>query len=1032
MTKKIEIIAEIANSHQGNVATAYEIAKIFSESSADAIKFQIYSAEELLTKKHPRFKHFKSQSFTNRQWNSLLTKSKKLNCKIYADVFGLNSYKIAKRNNIDGYKVHSSDLNNDQLLKLLANENKVVFLSVGGSHIEEIYNAIKIFDEANNKNNLVLLYGFQAYPTRLKDTSLDRLRKIKEIFGKEIKTGYSDHISGDDEFSTILPIMSLGYEINYIEKHVNMDRSLKNVDYYSSLNPNEFKTFVKKFRSAEKALGSKVSFSEKKYREQVKKNWVSKTHIKKNSIIKSSDLIMKRTTDKIYPIQLNEIVGKKLKKDINPEEAITRDLFVNKKLAIIVARSNSDRLPCKALLPINGTPMIQHLFERISIAKKKGFIDTVAFCTTYLEEDNKLCDIAKKYDFKIYRGHVENVLSRMMLAINDNLDHSTVIRITGDDIMIDPIYLNKTIKQHLSLNSDYTDAKKLPSGMEAEIFQQKLLQNINYLAKNKDQSEYLTFYINQNEDQINVSSLEINNTNENIRLTIDTNQDYKLVKSLLSYFKAKKKEFDYTLNDVYDYYTKNKKFFKNNFLNKSKKKPKIFSGKLDWSELTTKPLVTIYITNFNYAKYIENAIQSVLNQTFQNFELFIIDDGSTDNSKKIIENFRSHPKISIVYQKNKGLNSSNNVAIKLSRTNFLIRLDADDFLNENAISIMYQKLSSDKELGLVFPDYYVIDEKGSIIHEKKRHDFKKVTLFDQPAHGACTMIRKNFLKKLGGYSKNFDRQDGYELWLKMMKHKVYSINLPLFYYRQHGNNLTKDKNQLYKTRHKIIKKHINKLSIRKKKHLAIVPVRLMEEDSFLLKSILNSSLIELTINKIKKNNFFEDIVITSPNSQLLKDTKKRYINSVKFYQRPQNLAEYNVPIDKTVDFVLKKLKPKKYDTISIINCEYPTRESFYFENAVNTLYLHNADSAISVTEENSNFYLHLGDGLVPMQTNRNLRQEREYIYREIGGIHVVKGSYFYKYKKILGQKNTHIVIDNESATKINDDKDLENFKKLRI
>ena len=361
-----------------------------------------------------------------------------------------------------------------------------------------------------------------------------------------------------------------------------------------------------------------------------------------------------------------------------------------------------------------------------------------------------------------------------------------------------------------------------------------------------------------------------------------------------------------------------------------------------------------------------------------------------------------------------------------------MRLDADDFLNENAISIMYQKLSSDQELGLVFPDYYVVDEKGSIIHEEKRHNFKKVTLFDQPAHGACTMIRKNFLKKLGGYSKNFDRQDGYELWLKMMKHKVENINLPLFYYRKHGNNLTKDKNQLYKTRHKIIKKHINKLSIRKKKHLAIVPIRLMEDDSFLLKSILNSTLIELTIKEIKKNNFFEDIVITSPNSQLLKHIKKKYNNSVKFYERPHNLAEYNVPIDKTVDFVLKKLKPKKYDTISIINCEYPLRESFYFENAINMLYLHNADSAISVTEENSNFYLHLGEGLVPMQTNRNLRREREYIYREIGGIHVVMGSYFYKYKKILGQKNTHVVVDNESATKINDNKDFENFRKLKI
>ncbi len=1032
LKKKIEIIAEIANSHQGDIETAYKIAKTFAGSYADAVKFQIYSAEELLVKKHPRFKHFKSQSFTNFQWDSLLKKSKRLKCKIYADVFGINSFKIAKKNNIDGYKVHSSDLNNDHLLKLLANENKVVFLSVGGSHIEEINNAINIFDEANNRNNLVILYGFQAYPTRLADTSLDRLKKIKEIFGKEIKIGYSDHISGDDQFSTILPIMSLGYEVDYIEKHVNLDRSLKGVDYYSSLNPDEFKKFVNTFRNAEKALGSKVSFSEKKYREQVKKNWVSKTRIKKNNTIQSKDLIMKRVTDKIYPIQLSEIIGKKLKKNIHSEEIITRDLFQNKKLAIIVARSNSNRLPGKALLPINGIPMIQHLFERISIAKKKGFIDTVAFCTTHLEADDKLCEIANKYKFKIYRGHVENVLSRMMLAINDNLDHETVIRITGDDILIDPIYLNKTINQHLRFNADYTDAKRLPTGMEAEIFHQKLLQKIDYLAKNKNQSEYLTFYINKNEDQINTSSLKIKQITENIRLTIDTNEDYKLVKNLLTYFKNKKKEFNYTLNDVCEYFKKNNNLLKNNSLSKIKKKPKTFYGELDWSKLTKKPLVTVYITNFNYAKYIENAINSVLNQTFQNFELIIIDDGSTDNSKKIIENFRGHPKISIVYQKNKGLNSSNNVAIKLSRANYIMRLDADDFLNENAISIMYQKLSSDDELGLVFPDYYLVDEKGSIIHEEKRHDFKKVTLFDQPAHGACTMIRKSYLKKLGGYSKNFDRQDGYELWLKMIKHKVYSINLPLFYYRRHGNNLTNNKNKLFKTRHKIIKKHINKLNIRKKKHLAILPIRLMGDDTYLLKPILNSTLVELTIKEMKKNKLFEDIVVTTPNSQLLKHIKKKYVNSVKFYQRPYNLAEPNVQIDKTVEFILKKEKSKRYDTISIINCEYPLRKNFYFENAINMLYLHNADSAISVTEENSNFYLHLGGGLVPMQTNRNLRLERESIYREIGGIHVVMGNYFYKYNKILGQKNTHIIIDNESATKINNDKDFENFKKLKI
>ena len=76
-----------------------------------------------------------------------------------------------------------------------------------------------------------------------------------------------------------------------------------------------------------------------------------------------------------------------------------------------------------------------------------------------------------------------------------------------------------------------------------------------------------------------------------------------------------------------------------------------------------KPLVTVYITNHNYGIYINKAIKSVLNQSFKNFELIIIDDGSIDNSKEIIEKYKNHKKIKIIYQKNKGLTVSNNLVI---------------------------------------------------------------------------------------------------------------------------------------------------------------------------------------------------------------------------------------------------------------------------------------------------------------------------------------------------------------------------------
>jgi glycosyltransferase involved in cell wall biosynthesis len=75
--------------------------------------------------------------------------------------------------------------------------------------------------------------------------------------------------------------------------------------------------------------------------------------------------------------------------------------------------------------------------------------------------------------------------------------------------------------------------------------------------------------------------------------------------------------------------------------------------------------ITVYITNYNYGKYIDQAIKSVLSQTFKDFELIIIDDGSKDNSKKIIDKYKTNKKIRIIYQKNRGLNISNNIALKL-------------------------------------------------------------------------------------------------------------------------------------------------------------------------------------------------------------------------------------------------------------------------------------------------------------------------------------------------------------------------------
>ncbi len=964
-----------------------------------------------------------------------MSKAKNLGVEVYADIFGTQAYKIAKKYNLDGYKIHSSDLNNIPLLELLAKDDKKIFLATGGSTITEIDIALKLLNKISNKKKIILMHGFQSYPTATEDSNLNRLKTLKDLFNEKIEIGYSDHVSGDDQFSTILPLLALPYDVSYIEKHVTFDRHKKGVDYYSSHEPAQFKKFIIDLRRAEKSLGDKLfSFSEdeKKYRQTVKKSWTTTKHLKKGKIISPKDIIMKRTSNFVHPLFYEDIVGKKLKKSILPEQTITRDKFENKVMAIIVARMESSRLPKKAVKLINKKPAIEHLFERLSIAKKKKIIDTVAFCTTALSADDELIKIAKKYDMKIYRGDVKNVLSRMMLAINDNKDHDIIIRITGDDILIDPDYLDKTIKFHNLKNAQYTDAKKIPSGTDTEVFQRKLLKTIFKLSNDSSGSEYLTTYVTNNIDQFEVASLEVNpRHNQKLRLTMDTHEDFKLIAKMLATFKKKKKEFTYSMDDIFDYFDNNSNLFKINKNIKQKSLPRNIKTTLNWKNLSKNPLVTVYITNYNYSNYIEQAIDSVINQNFQDFELIIIDDGSTDNSAEVIENYRNHSKIHIVYQKNKGLNATNNIALSMSKGKYIVRLDADDFLNEYALLLMVKKLESNDEIGLVFSDYYLVDKNGSIVVEEKRHDFSKVSLLDQPAHGACTMIRKSVLEDVGGYSKEFTRQDGYELWLKISKYKkVRNINLPLFNYRKHGENLTENKEILYKTRHEIIKKHLKLHQIKHKKHLAIIPIRDEEKNTWFIKPFLGSTLIDITLKNLMINDFFKTIVISTPNEEILSYLKSNYKNLIQYDKRPKNLAKDNTLIDNTVAHVIDKFSLKKYDTISIINCEYPFRKDFYFEKAVNTLYLFDAESVISVLEENANFYQHKGDGLIPLNSNRNLRLEREFIYRETGGIHVVSGKYFKKNKKILGKKNSHISLDSRSVIKVNNENDLRQLETL--
>ena len=135
---------------------------------------------------------------------------------------------------------------------------------------------------------------------------------------------------------------------------------------------------------------------------------------------------------------------------------------------------------------------------------------------------------------------------------------------------------------------------------------------------------------------------------------------------------------------------------------------------------------------------------------------------------------------------------SSNIAIKIAKGKFILRLDADDYLDKNALLVFYSNIKKNKS-SLVFSDYYVVNKKNELIYEYKYNNEKNSILHNENAfHGACCLINRNDLIEVGMYDESFKSHDGYNLWLKFIrKYKISHVKLPLWSYRRHDKNLTK-------------------------------------------------------------------------------------------------------------------------------------------------------------------------------------------------------------------------------------------------
>lgn len=436
--------------------------------------------------------------------------------------------------------------------------------------------------------------------------------------------------------------------------------------------------------------------------------------------------------------------------------------------------------------------------------------------------------------------------------------------------------------------------------------------------------------------------------------------------------------------------------------------------------------ISIYITAFNYERYIDKSIQSVLSQTMQDWDLVIINDGSTDNSLKVINGYKDNPQIRIVDQENKGLNVTNNIALRLATGKYIMRLDADDFLDENALLILSNTLDVKPEVDLVYPDYYLVDPDGKVVEQVRRKKIEEeVQLLDLPAHGACTMFRTEVLRNIGGYIEDFTCQDGYEMWLRFIKkHTPYNVNIPLFYYRQHPRSLTKKVNNILKTRREIKRQFVKKeFNGTIPKVLGIVPVTRQNTyasiDPFV--KLAGKPLVWHTLTHVEAAKSLDKVVLSSEDDEIL--NYSRGFSKVQPLKRDLEHMSERSNLDALVLSILERLKEKsgyEPDAVCVLYVNTPLRKSYHIDWAVDTMKIFNVETVISVEEELSHFYRHRKFGLEPLsKSSRNLRLERDAVYRENGAVYLGRTETIYNKKSLFGDSIGHIVMLPEESLKIN-------------
>ena len=330
------IIAEAGVNHNGNMDTAIKLIDMAKKAGADAIKFQTFKSERLVTRSTPKAKYQKANTgsgesqlemlkrleLTSDNFKRLFSYCRKKNIIFMSTPFDEKSADMLDRLGMGFFKIPSGEITNKPLIQHIAGKNKPVILSTGMSYLSEVEKAVRWIYEIWNKSGfnqqLTLLHCVSDYPAHAADINLYAMNTLKTAFG--LSVGYSDHTLGIE-----VPIAAVAIGAKVIEKHFTLDKNMKGPDHKASLEPDELKAMVKAIRNVEKAMGDGIKRPTEKEDETriiARRSLVAKRDLKKGDVINSGDIIIKRPGSGILPDVKETIRGIKASKNIIADSVI--------------------------------------------------------------------------------------------------------------------------------------------------------------------------------------------------------------------------------------------------------------------------------------------------------------------------------------------------------------------------------------------------------------------------------------------------------------------------------------------------------------------------------------------------------------------------------------------------------------------------------------------------------------------------------------------------------------------------------------